>query len=54
MLEDLGVKIPRRKGGIEDDDVLMKPAGSLVAINVTLGIVIAAVVLAILKVRGAV
>ena len=53
MLEDLGVKIPRRKGGIEDDDVLMKPAGSLVAINVTLGIVIAAVVLAILKVRGA-
>ena len=53
MLEDLGVKIPRRKGGIEDDDVLMKPAGSLVAINVTLGIVIAAVVLTILKVRGA-
>lgn len=54
VLEDMGVKIPRRKGGIEDDDVLMKPAGSLVAINVMLGLIVAAVVLAILKVRGAV
>ena len=33
---------------------LMKPAGPLVAINVMLGLIVAAVVLAILKVRGAV
>ena len=52
MLEDMGVKVPHRKGGIEDDDVLMKPAGSLVAINVMLGIAIAAVVMAVLRMRG--
>ena len=51
-LEDMGVKVPHRKGGIEDDDVLMKPAGSLVAINVTLGFIVAAVVLVVLKVQG--
>ena len=51
-LEYMGVKVPHRKGGIEDDDVLMKPAGSLVAINVTLGFIVAAVVLVVLKVQG--
>ena len=48
----MGVKVPHRNGGIEDDDVLMKPAGSLVAINVMLGIAIAAVVMAVLRMRG--
>lgn len=52
VLEDMGVKVPHRKGGIEDDDVLMKPAGSLVAINVLLGLAVAAVVLVVLKVNG--
>ena len=52
MLEDMGVKVPHRKGGIEDDDVLMKPAGSLVLINVMLGLTAAAVVLIVLKVNG--
>ena len=52
VLEDMGVKVPQRNGGIEDDDVLMKPAGSLVAINVMLGLIVAAVVLVVLKVQG--
>lgn len=52
MLEDMGVKVPQRKGGIEDDDVLMRPAGSLVLINVMLGVTVAAVVLVVLKVNG--
>lgn len=52
VLEDMGVKVPHRNGGIEDDDVLMKPAGSLVAINVMLGLIVAAVVLVVLKVQG--
>ncbi len=52
VLEDMGVKVPHRNGGIEDDDVLMKPAGSLVAINVMLGFIVAAVVLVVLKVQG--
>ena len=46
------MKVPHRKGGIEADDVLMKPAGSLVLINVMLGLTVAAVVLAVLKVQG--
>lgn len=53
MLEDMGVRVPHRKGGIEDDDVLMKPAGMLVAINVLLGLAVAVVVLVVLKVHGA-
>ena len=52
VLEDMGVKVPHRKGGIEDDDVLMKPAGMLVAINVLLGLSVTAVVLVVLKVQG--
>ena len=52
VLEDMGMKVPHRKGGIEADDVLMKPAGSLVLINVMLGLTVAAVVLAVLKVQG--
>ena len=52
MLEEMGVKVPHRKGGIEADDVLMKPAGSLVLINIMLGLTVAAVVLAVLKVQG--
>ena len=51
-LEDMGVKVLHRKGGIEDDDVLMKPAGMLVATNVLLGLFVAAVVLVVLKVQG--
>ena len=46
------MRVPHRKGGIEDDDVLMKPAGMLVAINVLLGLTVAAVVLGVLKVQG--
>ena len=52
VLEDMGMKVPHRKGGIEADDVLMKPAGSLVLINVMLGLTVAVVVLVILKVNG--
>ena len=48
----MGVKVPHRKGGIEDDDVLMKPAGMLVATNVLLGLFVAAVVLVVLKVHN--
>ena len=51
-LEDMGVKVLHRKGGIEDDDVLVKPAGMLVATNVLLGLSVAAVVLVVLKVQG--
>lgn len=51
-LEDMGVKVLHRKGGIEDDDVLMKPAGMLVATNVLLGLFVAAVVLVVLKVHN--
>ncbi|MGN1333747.1 MAG: Na(+)/H(+) antiporter subunit D [Anaerovoracaceae bacterium] len=52
MLENMGIKVPKRQGGIEDDDVLMKPAGMLVAINVLLALIIAAVVLVFIKVQG--
>ncbi|MGN0736336.1 MAG: Na(+)/H(+) antiporter subunit D [Anaerovoracaceae bacterium] len=52
ILEDMGMKVTHRNGGIEDDDVLMKPAGSLVAINVMLGLIVAAVVLVVLKAQG--
>ena len=51
-LEDMGVKVLHRKGGIEDDDVLVKPAGMLVATNVLLGLSVAAVVLVVLKVHN--
>ena len=52
MLENMGIKVPRRQGGIEDDDVLMKPAGMLVAINVLLALIIVTVVMVVLKVQG--
>lgn len=52
MLENMGIKVPRRQGGIEDDDVLMKPAGMLVAINVLLALIIVTVVMVVLKAQG--
>ncbi|MBQ4650294.1 MAG: Na(+)/H(+) antiporter subunit D [Firmicutes bacterium] len=38
IAEDAGLHVPERNHGIEDDDVLQKPAGMLVATNMLIGI----------------